>query len=65
MKKLILLTVILSCFQLETEASGNFISKKTTISATTSEAKMVIKRRRKKAFLWGIFKTKDCGCPKH
>jgi hypothetical protein len=65
MKKLILLTVIFACFQVETEASSNINATKTTISATSSEVKMVIKRRRKKGFLWGIFKKKDCGCPKH
>lgn len=65
MKKLILLTVIIACFQVETEASSNITARKTTISATFSEAKMVVKRRRKKGFLWGIFKKKDCGCPKH
>jgi hypothetical protein len=65
MKKLILLTVIIACFQVETEASNNISSTKTTISATSSEAKIVVKRRRKKGFLWGIFKKKDCGCPKH
>jgi hypothetical protein len=65
MKKLILLTVIIASFQVETEASSNITSTKTTISATSSEAKMIVKRRRKKGFLWGIFKKKDCGCPKH
>lgn len=65
MKKLILLTVIMACFQVETEASNNIILTKTTISVTSTEAKMVVKRRRKKGFLWGIFKKKDCGCPKH
>ena len=65
MKKLILLTVIFACFQVETEASSNINATTTTISATSSEAKMVVKRRRKKGFLWGIFKKKDCGCPKH
>lgn len=65
MKKLILLTVIIACFQVETEASNHINATKITISATSSEAKMVVKRRRKKGFLWGIFKKKDCGCPKH
>ncbi|MEA5457799.1 hypothetical protein VB796_02040 [Arcicella sp. LKC2W] len=65
MKKLILLTVIIASFQVETEASSNTNLTKTTISATSSEVNMVVKRRRKKGFLWGIFKKKDCGCPKH
>lgn len=65
MKKLILLTVIIACFQVETEASNNIASTKTTISATSLEAKMIVKRRRKKGFLWGLFKKNDCGCPKH
>jgi hypothetical protein len=65
MKKLILLTVIIACFQVETEAASNILSTKTTVSTTSSEAKMVVKRRRKKGFLWGLFKKNDCGCPKH
>ncbi|MCU0469455.1 MAG: hypothetical protein MUF58_12715 [Arcicella sp.] len=65
MKKLILLTVLITCFQVDTEASNTVSIKKTTISATSSEAKIVVKRRRKKGFLWGLFKKKDCGCPKH
>lgn len=65
MKKLILLTVIFACFQVETEASSSISYKKTTISETSSVAKTAVKRRRKKGFLWGLFKKNDCGCPKH
>jgi hypothetical protein len=65
MKKLILLTVILSCFQVETQASTNIVLKKTSISAENMESKNVVRRRKKKGFLWGLFKKKDCGCPKH
>jgi hypothetical protein len=65
MKKLILLTVIFACFQIETEASNSISYKKTTISETSFVAKTAVKRRRKKGFLWGLFKKNDCGCPKH
>jgi hypothetical protein len=65
MKKLILLFIILSAFQVETEAMNTVSNKNTTISTTSSEVKSVVKRRRKKGFLWGLFKKKDCGCPKH
>jgi hypothetical protein len=64
MKKIILLSVAFTCFQVETEANS-FASNysNTTISATNSNKPY--KRRRKKGFLWGLFKKKDCGCPKH
>lgn len=65
MKKLILLTVIFACFQVETDASNRISSKKTTIYKTSSMSKTTVKRRRKKGFLWGLFKKNDCGCPKH
>ncbi len=65
MKKLILLTVIFACFQVETEAFNTISYKKTTISETSTVVKTAVKRRRKKGFLWGLFKKNDCGCPKH
>ena len=65
MKKLILLTVILACFQVESEAANNISYKNTIISETSSVLKTTLKRRRKKGFLWGLFKKNDCGCPKH
>jgi ribosome biogenesis protein Nip4 len=65
MKKLLIFTVLLSCFSVETQAETFVTNTKTTISANLSETKTVVKRRRKKGFLWGIFKKKDCGCPKH
>jgi hypothetical protein len=65
MKKIILLTVISACFQVETEASNSILYKNATISETSISAKTAIKRRRKKGFLWGLFKKNDCGCPKH
>lgn len=65
MKKILFLTVIFACFQVETEASNSVSQRKMTISETSTESKTVVKRRRKKGFLWGIFKKKDCGCPKH
>jgi hypothetical protein len=65
MKKLILLFIMLSVFQVETEGRNTVSYKNTTISTTSSEVKTVVKRRRKKGFLWGLFKKKDCGCPKH
>jgi hypothetical protein len=65
MKKLILLFIMLSAFQVETEGMNTVSNKNTTISTTSSEVKTVVKRRRKKGFLWGLFKKKDCGCPKH
>jgi hypothetical protein len=65
MKKLILLFIILSAFQVETEGMNTVSNKNTTISTTSSAVKTIIKRRRKKGFLWGLFKKKDCGCPKH
>ena len=65
MKKLILLTVVFTCFQVETEASNNILHRKTVISETLSVSKTAVKRRRKKGFLWGLFKKNDCGCPKH
>jgi len=43
-------------------------------SSTTTEVKetQVLKRKRKargyrkkKGFLWGLFRKNDCGCPKH
>ncbi|MDR6561147.1 MULTISPECIES: hypothetical protein [Arcicella] len=64
MKKLILFTVLLSCVQVESEAfASNAV--KTSISESKSDAAFKTKRRRKKGFLWGLFKKKDCGCPKH
>ncbi len=65
MKKLILLTIIFACFQVESEATNNVSYKNTTISETSSAVKTTVKRRRKKGFLWGLFKKNDCGCPKH
>ena len=65
MKKILFLTVIFACFQVETEASNRIFSKKMTISTTSSVVKTATKRRRKKGFLWGLFKKNDCGCPKH
>lgn len=65
MKKLILSTVIFACFQVESEATNNVSNKNTTISETSSVVKTTVKRRRKKGFLWGLFKKNDCGCPKH
>ncbi len=65
MKKLLILTVIFACFQVETEASNSFSNKKTSVSETSSVSKTTVKRRRKKGFLWGLFKKNDCGCPKH
>jgi hypothetical protein len=65
MKKYILVFFI-SLFMLpDTEAASVSVSTKTTISETVLDSKVVIKRRRKKGFLWGLFKKKDCGCPKH
>jgi hypothetical protein len=65
MKKLILLFIMLSAFQIETEGMNTVSNKNTTITTASSEVKTVVKRRRKKGFLWGLFKKKDCGCPKH
>ena len=65
MKKILLLTVIFACFQIETEASNSVSSKKVTIYERTTTSKTAVKRRRKKGFLWGLFKKNDCGCPKH
>ena len=65
MKKLILLTIIFACFQVESEAANNVSYKNITISETSSTVKTMVKRRRKKGFLWGLFKKNDCGCPKH
>ena len=65
MKKILFLTVIFACFQVETEASNNATYKNTSISETSTVSKTFGKRRRKKGFLWGLFKKNDCGCPKH
>jgi hypothetical protein len=65
MKKILILTIIFACFQVETEASNSISYRKTTISETLSVSKTPVKRRRKKGFLWGLFKKNDCGCPKH
>jgi hypothetical protein len=65
MKKILILTVIFTCFQVETEAYNCVSYKKTTISETSLVSKTAVKRRRKKGFLWGLFKKNDCGCPKH
>ena len=65
MKKILFLTVIFACFQVETEAFNSISYRKVTISETSSVSKIVVKRRRKKGFLWGLFKKNDCGCPKH
>lgn len=36
------------------------------IPTTTSEMLVRGKRpRKKKGFLWGLFRKNDCGCPKH
>ncbi len=65
MKKLLIFSVLITCFSVETQAETFVTNTKTTISTASLESKTVIKRRRKKGFLWGIFKKKDCGCPKH
>jgi len=65
MKKILLLTVFFASFQVETEASVTISYKKPNISESSSLAKSAVKRRRKKGFLWGLFKKNDCGCPKH
>ena len=65
MKKLIILTILLSCFQVETQAENIISVKETTVSVASTESKTLTKRRRKKGFLWGLFKKNDCGCPKH
>ena len=65
MKKLLLLTIMLFCLQVETQAERYVSVKKATVSISSTESKTTVKRRRKKGFLWGIFKKKDCGCPKH
>jgi hypothetical protein len=65
MKKLILFSILISCFSLETQAENTVSLTKTTVSTSSTESKTVIKRRRKKGFLWGLFKKNDCGCPKH
>ncbi|MFC0185508.1 hypothetical protein [Pseudarcicella hirudinis] len=68
MKKLILLIITLICFQPESEASDLLSynsNHKTSVSAATSTSNTSMRRRRKKGFLWGLFKKKDCGCPKH
>lgn len=68
MKKLILLFMVLSCLSVEgiqassvTSSNNENLVRITTIEKHNS----FIKRRRKKGFLWGIFRKKDCGCPKH
>ncbi len=64
MKKVILLGFAICCLQLESEANTvEYKSVETHISTTTT--KSAYKRRRKKGFLWGLFRKKDCGCPKH
>ena len=65
MKKLLFLTIVFTCFEVETQASNTISFKKTTISESLTVRKTVGKRRRKKGFLWGLFKKNDCGCPKH
>jgi hypothetical protein len=65
MKKYILIFFISLCMLPDTEVASVSVSTKTTISETVLDSKVVIKRRRKKGFLWGLFKKKDCGCPKH
>jgi len=65
MKKLIILIVIFAYSQVESEAANNVSDKNTTIYETSSVVKTTVKRRRKKGFLWGLFKKNDCGCPKH
>ncbi|MEA5140092.1 hypothetical protein [Arcicella rigui] len=64
MKKLIVFSVLLSCLQVEAEASSISFSE-TSIKATNTEATYKTRRRKKKGFLWGLFRKKDCGCPKH
>ena len=64
MKKLIIFSLLMSCFQIESEAFTRVFTA-TSISATKTETTYKTRRRRKKGFLWGLFKKKDCGCPKH
>lgn len=64
MKKLIVFSVLMSCLQVEAEASSVSLSE-TSIKATHTEATYKTRRRKKKGFLWGLFRKKDCGCPKH
>ena len=68
MKKVIGIILILLCCQVEATAIEPLAKSETTLK----DAKSVLGKRRnkaprrKKGFLWGLFKKKSsCDCPKH
>ncbi|WP_266361959.1 hypothetical protein [Tellurirhabdus rosea] len=69
MKKLLILSMTFGML-LPVESSAEAL----TSSAAPSEVKeaKIVKRKRKargyrkkKGFMWGLFRKNDCGCPKH
>ncbi len=70
MKKFLLALLIVSSFSLETEAAVLVMptSNHSEIIAKTTNFPIFGRRkgyRKKRGFLWGLFRKKGCGCPKH
>lgn len=69
MKKNVLFLVAVAMVVLAEAPASAAVSQsaETTVSA---KEEMIFKRKRKgfrkkKGFMWGLFKKNDCGCPKH
>jgi len=68
MKKVLILSLVVGLvLPLENAVAAEPISRHAEVSETN-----VVKRKRKargyrkkKGFLWGLFRKNDCGCPKH
>jgi hypothetical protein len=69
MKKTALFLVAVTALVL-TEAPVSAAVSTSTATTVKAKEEMVFKRKRKgyrkkKGFMWGLFKKNDCGCPKH
>ncbi len=66
MKKL-LLTFLIGAMVLPEYASASTLSSGTTVQMEQASARRRKSYRKKKGFMWGLFKKKDkgCGCPSY
>ncbi|MHA8066082.1 hypothetical protein V7S76_05275 [Aquirufa sp. ROCK2-A2] len=58
-----LLLIVLMTFNLPNETLAS--SKNSTVHYSPNNFKKANKVRKKRGFLWGLFKKKSCDCPKH
>jgi hypothetical protein len=58
-----ILILFLLAFNLPNEAFAH--SKNSTVLSKPNNFKKANKFRKKRGFLWGLFKKKSCDCPKH